>query len=102
MRRETIEKLCCPFDRQDIELIVITEDMDKNIREGLLTCGECTRVYPIVSGIPIMNPDEYREIALERPLLDKWQKHLKGRITDNFRWVDDTSLLKDSPVKIQK
>lgn len=102
MRRKTIEKLCCPFDRADIELIVITEDIDENISEGLLTCGQCNRIYPIVSGIPIMNPDEYREIELEKPLLDKWRKHLKGKVIDNFRLVDDTSLLKVPPGKIQK
>ncbi len=102
MRKKAIEKLCCHFDRADIELIVITEDNDENISEGLLTCGQCNRVYPIASGIPIMNPDEYREIELEKPLLDKLRKHLKGKVTDNFRLVDETSLLKDSPVEIQK
>ncbi|MCM8569814.1 hypothetical protein NE848_10515 [Gramella jeungdoensis] len=85
MKPKTIEKLCCPFDKADIELTVITKDIDGNIIEGFLTCGECKRIYPIIKGIPIMNPDEYRELELEKPLLDRWEKHLKGKSVENFR-----------------
>ena len=88
MRKATIKKLCCPFDKQDLELTPITEDMDEHIIEGLLICNNCTRIYPIVKGIPIMNPDEYREFKLEQPLLEKWQVHLRGKKVENFRLVD--------------
>lgn len=88
MKRETIDKLCCPFDRSDLELTRITEDLDGKIDEGWLHCDQCKRIYPIVKGIPIMNPDEYREFSLEQPLLDRWQKHLKGRQVKDFRLLD--------------
>ncbi|MBA9077658.1 MULTISPECIES: Trm112 family protein [Rufibacter] len=87
MRLETIKKLCCPFDKADIELTTITQDPSGNILEGFFTCSECSRLYPIVKGIPIMSPDEYREINLEKPLLAKWQQHLQGKTFENFRLV---------------
>lgn len=88
MRIETIKKLCCPFDKSELALTTIAKDLNENIIEGLLICDECKRVYPIVKGIPIMSPDEYREFKLEQPLLERWQKQLNGKSVDNFRLVD--------------
>ncbi|WP_262894979.1 hypothetical protein [Salegentibacter maritimus] len=34
-----------------------------------------------------MNPDEYRELKLEVPLIDKWSKQ-NGKTIGNFRLVD--------------
>jgi len=91
MRTETIKKLCCPFDKADLNLTIIAQDIDGNIKEGFLLCNECRRVYPITKGIPIMSPDEYREFRLEQPLLDRWQKYFNGRSVDNFRLVESDS-----------
>ncbi|RIH65373.1 hypothetical protein D1164_09600 [Mariniphaga sediminis] len=85
MRQITANKLCCPFDKADLNLTVITKDTEENIIEGFFTCNECKRLYPIVKGIPVMNPDEYREFRLEQPLLERWQSHLKGKTVENFR-----------------
>ena len=85
MRTSTINKLCCPFDKGDLELTVITKDLEENILEGFFNCQNCKRIYPIIKGIPIMNPDEYREFQLEQPLLDKWAPYLKGKKIENFR-----------------
>lgn len=85
MRKSTIEKLCCPFDKMDLELNIVLQDTQNNILEGWLFCKECSRSYPIVRGVPIMNPDEYRELSLERPLFERWQKQLQGKKFDNFR-----------------
>lgn len=75
MKLETIlNKLCCPFDKADLTLDIVTQDIDENILEGILSCTECKRIYPIVKGIPIMNPDEYREFDMEKPMLEKWEK----------------------------
>lgn len=88
MRLKTIEKLCCPFDKNDVQLTTITKDIGENILEGFLTCEKCKRIYPIVKGIPIMNPDEYREPELEKPLLEQWKKHLKGKSVENFKLIE--------------
>jgi uncharacterized protein YbaR (Trm112 family) len=82
MKIETIEKLCCPFDKAELELTIITKDLEGNIIEGYLFCKECKRIYPIVSGIPIMSPDEYREFKLEQPLLERLTK---SNVSDTFR-----------------
>ncbi len=76
MRLETIEKLCCPFDKSDLNLRVVTKDEEDNILEGILSCASCNRVYPIITGIPIMSPDEYRDFEREQPMLEKWEKLL--------------------------
>lgn len=85
MKPGIIDKLCCPFDKAELELTIIKEDTQGNILEGFLYCKTCKRIYPIVSGIPIMSPDEYREFSLEQPLLQKWTK---GKISSNFRLLE--------------
>jgi len=87
MKTETINKLCCPFDKGDLTLTEIIKDISGNILEGFFVCNNCRRLYPIVKGIPIMSPDEYREFKLEQPLLERWQKHLNGQAFENFRLV---------------
>jgi uncharacterized protein YbaR (Trm112 family) len=71
MKKTLFQKLACPFDKHDLALQIFKEE-DENIVEGIFTCTHCHRYYPIVSGIPIMSPDEYREPALEQPLLARW------------------------------
>ncbi len=73
MRLKTIEKLCCPFDKGDLTLQVLAKDLDQNILEGILSCKQCKRNYPIVYGVPIMAPDEYRQIQLEQPIIEQWK-----------------------------
>ncbi|MCD8739288.1 hypothetical protein LT679_01630 [Mucilaginibacter roseus] len=74
MKLNTIAKLCCPFDKHDLQLKVVAQDVEQNIIEGILSCKTCKRNYPIVYGVPIMAPDEYRQSALEQPILDRWVK----------------------------
>lgn len=74
MKLSTIAKLCCPFDKHDLQLKVLAQDVEQNILEGILSCNTCKRNYPIVYGVPIMAPDEYRQTALEQPILDRWAK----------------------------
>jgi uncharacterized protein YbaR (Trm112 family) len=94
MKIETMKKLCCPFDKADIELTIITQDLNQNILEGFFTCNKCKRLYPIVKGIPIMSPDEYREFKFEQPLIESWQNHLQGKHFENFRLT-----LKEDPTQ---
>ncbi len=93
MKLETIEKLCCPFDKQDLTLKIVGKDEHENILEGWLNCPECARIYPIIKGIPIMNPDEYREAQLEQPVLDRWQNQLEGKKIENFRLISTSGIL---------
>ena len=92
MKHTLIDKLCCPFDKQDLELKVFVKDMEGNIKEGMLTCNHCKRYYPIAYGIPIMSPDEYREPGLETPLLQKWEDKFTGDISDGFRLLTNNAI----------
>lgn len=94
MKLATLNKLCCPFDKNDLSLQIITQDLQENIHEGLLICKECNRYYPIIKGIPIMNPDEYRELKLEQPVIESWQKHLPGMKFKNLR-LESAEVLED-------
>lgn len=86
MKLKTIlEKLCCPFDKENLDLKTIRKDLDDNIIEGILTCRHCRRIYPIVSGIPIMSPDEYRNFELEKPLLARWSQHIDIAKIEQFK-----------------
>jgi len=73
MKLNTIAKLCCPFDKQDLQLRILAQDLDQNVIEGILSCKTCQRNYPIIYGVPIMAPDEYRQTALEQPVIDRWE-----------------------------
>ncbi len=71
MKYEFFKKLCCPFDKNELELEIFKEDKDE-IKEALITCTDCQRYYPVIFGIPIMSPDEYRQPELEAPILNRW------------------------------
>ena len=91
MRIETINKLCCPFDKEELSIKIITKDIENNIIEGVLTCNHCKRYYPIISGIPIMSPDEYREKQLEAPLVEKWMPELSDNNIRDFKLLEKNS-----------
>lgn len=88
MKIETINLLCCPFDKADLQLTILSKDTKQNIIEGYFVCNNCKRIYPIVKGIPIMSPDEYREFKLEQPLLNNWTK---TDVSENFRLIQSNS-----------
>jgi uncharacterized protein len=85
MQQSLVEKLCCPFDKHDLNLKVFVKDPNENIIEGLFTCTHCKRYYPIVYGVPIMTPDEYRQVELEQPVMQRWEKNLDFSQVDAFR-----------------
>lgn len=78
MKTSLVPKLCCPMDKHDLN-IKIFKQIEDEIVEALLTCPECDRYYPVIYGIPIMTPDEYREKALEEPILKRWGLQLKKK-----------------------
>ncbi|MBN3583410.1 hypothetical protein JYB64_13510 [Algoriphagus aestuarii] len=84
MKRNLLEKLCCPFDKSNLKIQVIQETDSEEIIEGLLTCDSCERYFPIIYGIPIMTPDEYREKSLELPNLERWGLEMDTK-TNSFK-----------------
>lgn len=76
MTPSLINKLACPMDKQDLTLKVFLKDTAGNIIEGMLHCSHCNRQYPIIYGLPVLSPDEYREPALEDNITRRWPKEL--------------------------
>jgi uncharacterized protein YbaR (Trm112 family) len=71
MQSRLLKKMCCPFDKGDLNISIFKQE-ENEIIEGLLTCSYCQRYFPIIYGIPIMTPDEYRQKSLEAPVMKKW------------------------------
>ena len=84
MKTSLLNKLCCPQDKSDLQIQIFSKSENGDITEGLLTCATCHRYYPVVYGIPIMTPDEYREKALEAPMLEKWGLQIAENQSQTF------------------
>lgn len=85
MHPDFLKKLCCPFDKKDLTVKVFATDTNNHIIEGLLSCEHCSRYYPIIHGVPVMSPDEYREWSLEAPIVKQWEHKLDGKKLESFR-----------------
>ena len=60
MKESLMDIICCPLDKQDLELAV-AERNDEEIIKGTLTCTEGGEAYPIEDGIPNLLPPDMRE-----------------------------------------
>lgn len=85
MDKSTLDKICCPFDKSDVQLKNIEQSVDGEVIFGYLTCKSCDRIYPIISGIPIMAPVEYRDEIYERNLYKLLENHIGNYQIKNFR-----------------
>lgn len=54
--------ICCPLDKEDLELTVEDRD-EEEILTGTLVCTECGEAYPIEDGIPNLLPPDMRDDA---------------------------------------
>lgn len=80
MTKDLYDKLACPYDkRAPLELSVFRAD-GETIVQGLLECGECRRYYPILGGIPVLMPDDFRDAALEAPFMLRWREQIGDRL----------------------
>ncbi|MFB6138678.1 MAG: methytransferase partner Trm112 [Halobacteriaceae archaeon] len=62
MQRSLMDIICCPLDKQELELTV-AEEADGEVLDGELVCTECGETYPIEDGIPNLLPPDMREAA---------------------------------------
>jgi uncharacterized protein YbaR (Trm112 family) len=60
MDEDLMEILCCPLDKDDLELAVEESEGDE-IVTGTLTCTECDTTYPIEDSIPNLLPPDMRD-----------------------------------------
>ena len=79
MTEKLFSRLACPIDKSAPLKLTVFSTENMKIIEGLLECPFCSRYFPVIGGIPIMVPDEYRESSLEARFLEKWNVRLNGR-----------------------
>jgi uncharacterized protein YbaR (Trm112 family) len=76
MQRRLLDILACPMDRHHpLELMEFASEGD-TIVEGVLLCSECGRYYPITEEIPVMLPDNLRNMKEDLGFLQKWSGKL--------------------------
>lgn len=59
MRKGLIDIICCPDDKELLELRDAREDEHEDVIEGKLHCHECGFDFPIEDGIPNLLPKEF-------------------------------------------
>lgn len=88
MKESLARKLCCPMDKHDLGIEVFAQDeATGEILEALMTCPRCSRYFPVIYGIPVLIPDEYRDRSLEGRLLKKWGYRLDDGTAETPRLV---------------
>ncbi len=101
MTQKTISKLCCPFDKNDLELTKIIHEISGEVIEGFLICQQCNHIFPIIKGIPILIPDEYRDHNLEENFYQRWKSYFKNRMVKNF-CITQNLTIESNPNEITK
>lgn len=79
MKRTLMEILACPICKHAPLNLLIFEEKDEII-EGIITCSDCNRWYPIIDEIPHMLPDNLRSEKEDLPFLKKWKKKVPKKI----------------------
>ena len=80
LKHELHKFLACPLDKKSPLLLHVLDDSSSEIVSGVFRCGECTRFYPIIDGIPILLPDHLRNQSQETNFLIKWKNKLPDEI----------------------
>lgn len=58
MNDRILDLIVCPECRGDLQLENFSGRNFENIVDGVLTCNECKREYPVIEGIPRLLPDK--------------------------------------------
>jgi uncharacterized protein YbaR (Trm112 family) len=80
MQRKLLDILACPIDKHYPLGLMEFETKGDVIVEGVLTCDECGRYYPIMDEIPVMLPDNLRNKKEDLGFLTKWGAKLPEKV----------------------
>jgi uncharacterized protein YbaR (Trm112 family) len=82
MQRRLLDILACPIDKHyPLQMIELNASGDKVV-DGVLSCDQCKRFYPIIDEIPMMLPDELRNKKEDIDFLVKWRSRLPASIVE--------------------
>jgi len=80
MQRKLLDILACPMDKSyPLELLEFNGKGDV-ILDGVLSCSQCGRYYPITDEIPVMLPDNLRNRKEDLEFLERWKSKLPDRL----------------------
>src|SRR5262245_25165474 len=73
MNASLLDLLCCPACGGDIRVELVLTAAADEIEEAALRCGSCSRLYPVINGIPRMLPDAlaHETIRHHRDFVDR-------------------------------
>ena len=81
MQRKLLDILACPIDKHyPLDLVEFSLREADIIVDGVLTCSQCGRYYPIIDEIPVMLPDNLRSRKEDLGFLEKWSAKLPERV----------------------
>ena len=63
MKESLLEILCCPLDKEPLELEDAEYDDGGEVVAGTLVCTACGEDFPIEDGIPNLLPPDMREAS---------------------------------------
>ncbi|MCB7128049.1 MAG: methyltransferase domain-containing protein, partial [Candidatus Brocadiales bacterium] len=72
MKYKLLGFVCCPVCKGPLALEVFVEKDE--VEEGRLTCEGCTRIFPVINGMPRLLPDELANMVLRfhAPFFDRY------------------------------
>ncbi len=80
MKRSMLDILACPVDKHYPLELYEMQSQDQEVKEGVLFCPKCSRYYPITEEIPVMLPDELREMQRDIDFLNRWKEKVPDKI----------------------
>ena len=87
MKMDLMDILACPICKnEELKLIIIEKDKEE-VETGLIACNKCSRYYPIKKTIPIMLPDDLRDMEEDRNFLFTNKEKIPDEILKNGKPV---------------
>jgi uncharacterized protein YbaR (Trm112 family) len=91
VKRKLLDILACPICKHYPLDLCVFEERDE-IVEGVMTCENCSRWYPIIDEIPHMLPDELRDGEDDVPFMRKWHDRFPEKTLREGKPFNEKSL----------
>jgi uncharacterized protein YbaR (Trm112 family) len=82
LKRGLLDILACPIDKHYPLQLIELSTRGEVIADGVLLCSECKRFFPIIDEIPVMLPDELRNVNEDLEFLKRWRERLPKEVVE--------------------